>query len=127
MGRVGSARIELCYDDCHVFPGCGDLTWLGIVRRLTLRERSSSSSSWRTRRRLSVFEIARVLESFGELLQEANRAFDLEAPEIYVKVRAFEEGSFVVDFLISNQQYLLPALVPSHPMLLRMSKVCWSI
>src|SRR5437899_814287 len=50
-----------------------------------------------------VFELARTLEGMGEIIQEADRVVFNDDHQVTVKVRPFEEGSFVMDLVLSMQ------------------------
>jgi len=48
-----------------------------------------------------VFELARTLEALGNVIQEADDAVSHDANELAVRVRPFQEGSFVMDLVLS--------------------------
>ena len=58
---------------------------------------------------LDVFELARVLDSFGNVLKEAYRVSFPQEGELAVRVKPFERGSFIVDLGLFIQQN--PALL----------------
>jgi hypothetical protein len=50
-----------------------------------------------------VFELAQTLEGLGRIIQEADSVVNHDDHQLMVKVRPFEEGSFVMDLVVSVQ------------------------
>src|SRR5581483_8849581 len=50
-----------------------------------------------------VFELAQTLEGIGQIIQEADRIVFDDDHEVNVKVKPFEEGSFMMDLVLSVQ------------------------
>jgi hypothetical protein len=74
---------------------------------------------------VDIFELSRVLESLGQVLQEGNRiVHDQQRMDLEIKVKPFEPGSFIVDLglhLQQNAAYL--AFLGSPEMLAHLKEV----
>jgi len=55
------------------------------------------------RNEVPVFELSRTLEGIGNIIQEADSVVFNDDHQLNVKVRPFEEGSFVMDLVLSIQ------------------------
>jgi hypothetical protein len=64
---------------------------------------------------VDVFELSRVLESFGNVLRESYRVAYPENGELVVRVKPFEEGSFLMDLVLSVQQNPAVLFALAHP------------
>jgi hypothetical protein len=53
---------------------------------------------------LDAFELARVLDSFGYVLQESYRIAHPDEGEMSVRVKPFESGSFIMDLVLTVRQ-----------------------
>ena len=71
---------------------------------------------------VDIFELARVLDSFGNVLQESYRTAYPEEGDLVVKVKPFEQGSFLVDLALTVQQNSGYLFVASHPEILEHAK-----
>jgi len=52
---------------------------------------------------IPVFELARTLEALGNVIQESDRVISEEQHTLLVKVKPFQEGSFLMDLVVSVQ------------------------
>jgi len=52
---------------------------------------------------IPVFELARTLEALGHVIQESDRVINEEQHTLLIKVKPFEEGSFLMDLVVSVQ------------------------
>lgn len=62
---------------------------------------------------IDVKELSPILLSLGELIQESNSILNPSGRELSVKVRPFEEGSFIVDIFVfaqNNYQQIIDAI-----------------
>jgi hypothetical protein len=48
-----------------------------------------------------VFELARTLEALGNIIQEGDKVVYHDPHEVMVRVKPFQEGSFIMDFVLS--------------------------
>jgi hypothetical protein len=64
---------------------------------------------------VDVFELARVLDSFGNVLRESYRVAYPQQGELAVKIKPFERGSFLMDIALSVQQNPGYLFVLAHP------------
>lgn len=71
---------------------------------------------------IDVFELSRVLDSFGAIMREAYRLAHRNAGEMIVKVKPFEEGSFIIDINMYVQQHPGYLFLLSYPELRKQIK-----
>ena len=72
---------------------------------------------------LDVFELARVLDSFGNVLKENYRITHPEqGGEMKVRVKPFEEESFIMDVVLHVQQNPGYLFFASHPEIIKQAK-----
>ena len=73
---------------------------------------------------INVFELAPALLSVGELVRESNAIINPNSPNLAVNVKAFREGSFIVDLYLATLPALplLPAVASSTNQLLEVLK-----
>src|SRR5260370_729880 len=50
-----------------------------------------------------VFELSRTLEALGNVIQEGDQIINADRHELIVKVKPFQQGSFVMDLVLSIQ------------------------
>ena len=71
---------------------------------------------------LDVFEVARVLDSFGNVLKESYRIAHPNEGELVVKVKPFESGSFIMDIALHVQQNPGFLFLLGHPEIIKYTK-----
>ena len=64
---------------------------------------------------IPVFELARTLEALGTIIEEADRVINAEQHRLVVKVKPFQEGSFLMDLVVSVQHNPSVLFFLSHP------------
>lgn len=62
-----------------------------------------------------VFELARTLEAMGNIIQEGDQVLNADKHQVVVRVKPFQEGSFLMDFVLSVQNNPLVLFFISQP------------
>src|ERR1035441_1894706 len=62
-----------------------------------------------------VFELARTLEGLGNVLLEGDQILNHDRHELVVKVKPFQEGSFVMDLVLTVQNNPAVLFFLTHP------------
>jgi hypothetical protein len=68
-----------------------------------------------SRNELPIFELSRVLDALGTVIQEGNRIVHPRSEELVVRVKPFQEGSFIMDLVIAVQQDPTVLFALTHP------------
>jgi hypothetical protein len=62
-----------------------------------------------------VFELSRTLEALGNVIQEGDEVLNPDRHQLVVKVKPFQEGSFVMDLVLSVQNNPTVLFFLTHP------------
>jgi len=62
-----------------------------------------------------VFELARTLEAMGNIIQESDQVLNPDRHQVVVRVKPFQEGSFLMDLVLSVQNNPLVLFFITQP------------